>query len=62
MRVTVVGSGFVGQTTAMRLLERGLGDVVLIDIVEGLPQGLALDLRQSAPVVGFEPGITGTND
>ena len=46
----------------MRLLERGLGDVVLIDIVEGLPQGLALDLRQSAPVVGFEPGITGTND
>ena len=62
MRLTVVGSGFVGQTTAMRLLERGLGDVVLIDIVEGLPQGLALDLRQSAPVVGFEPGITGTND
>ena len=62
MRVTVVGSGFVGQTTAMRLLERGLGDVVLIDIVEGLPQGLALDLRQSAPVVGFEPDITGTND
>src|SRR5918993_5756892 len=62
MRVTVVGSGFVGQTTAMRLLERGLGDVVLIDIVEGLPQGLALDLRQSAPVVGFEPAITGTND
>src|SRR5918995_6373915 len=62
MRITVVGSGFVGQTTAMRLLEHGLGDVVLIDIVEGLPQGLALDLRQSAPVVGFEPGITGTND
>jgi malate dehydrogenase len=62
MRVTVVGSGFVGQTTAMRLLERGVGDVVLIDIVEGLPQGLSLDLRQSAPVVGFEPNITGTND
>lgn len=62
MRVTVVGSGFVGQTTAMRLVERGLAEVVLIDIVEGLPQGLALDLRQSAPVVGFEPLITGTND
>ena len=39
MRVTVVGSGFVGQTTAMRLVERGLAEVVLIDIVEGLPQG-----------------------
>src|SRR5262247_3268115 len=62
MRVTVVGSGFVGQTTAMRLVERGLAEVVLIDIVEGLPQGLALDRRQSAPVVGFEPKIVGTND
>ena len=62
MRVTVVGSGFVGQTTAMRLVERGLAEVVLIDIVEGLPQGLALDMRQSAPVVGFEPSILGTND
>ncbi|MGH2591799.1 MAG: malate dehydrogenase [Actinomycetota bacterium] len=62
MRVTVVGSGFVGQTTAMRLVERGLAEVVLIDIVEGLPQGLALDIRESAPVVGFEPNVTGTND
>jgi malate dehydrogenase len=62
VRVTVVGSGFVGQTTAMRVVERGLAQVVLIDIVEGLPQGLALDLRQSAPVVGFEPAIIGTND
>jgi malate dehydrogenase len=62
MRVTVVGSGFVGQTTAMRVVERGLADVVLIDIVEGLPQGIALDLRQAAPVVGFEPSIVGTND
>jgi malate dehydrogenase len=62
MRVTVVGSGFVGQTTAMRLVERGLADVVLIDIVEGLPQGLALDMKESSPVVGFEPSITGTND
>jgi malate dehydrogenase len=62
MRVTVVGSGFVGQTTAMRLVQGGLAEVVLIDIVDGLPQGLALDLRQSAPVVGFEPTIVGTND
>ncbi len=62
MRVTVVGSGFVGQTTAMRLVQNGLAEVVLIDIVEGLPQGIALDLRQSAPVVGFEPRVVGTND
>ena len=62
MRVTVVGSGFVGQSTAMRLVERGLADVVLIDVVEGLPQALALDMKQSAPIVGFEPTIVGTND
>ena len=62
MRVTVVGSGFVGQTTAMRLVQGGLGEVVLIDIIEGLPHGLALDMRQSAPVVGFEPHVIGTND
>lgn len=62
MRITVIGSGFVGQGTAMRLVERGLGEVVLIDIIEGLPQGLALDIRESSPVVGFEPAIVGTND
>jgi len=62
MHVTVVGSGFVGQTTAMRLVQGGIAEVVLIDIVEGLPQGLALDLRESARVVGFEPHVIGTND
>lgn len=63
MKVTVVGSGFVGQTTAMRVLEKGLADqVVLADIVEGLPQGLALDLKESAPVERFAPNIVGTND
>jgi len=62
MRITVIGSGFVGQSTAMRLVHRGLGEVVLIDIIEGLPQGLALDIRESSPVVGFEPTIVGTND
>ena len=62
MKVTIVGSGFVGQTTAMRVLQKGLAEVVLIDIVEGLPQGLALDMKESAPVEGFEPIITGTND
>jgi malate dehydrogenase len=63
MRVTIVGSGFVGATTAMRVVQKGLADdVVLIDIVDGLPQGLALDIRESSPVEGFEPNIRGTND
>ena len=62
MRVTIVGSGFVGQTTAMRVVEKGLAEVVLIDIVDGLPQGLALDIRESSPIEGFEPNVTGTND
>jgi malate dehydrogenase len=62
MKVTVVGSGFVGQTTAMRILEAGLAEVCLIDIIEDKPQGLALDLRQAAPVEGYEPAIVGTND
>src|SRR4029450_10251428 len=60
MRVTIVGSGFVGQTTAMRVLEKGQAEVVLIDIVEGLPQGLALDIRESSPIEGFEPNVIGT--
>ena len=62
MKITVVGSGFVGQTTAMRLLEKGIGETVLIDIIEGKPQGLALDLKEAAPVEGYEPSIVGTND
>jgi malate dehydrogenase len=63
MKITIVGSGFVGQTTAMRVLQKGLADeVVLTDIVEGLPQGLALDLKESSPIERFEPNIIGTND
>ncbi len=63
MKITVVGSGFVGQTTAMRVLQKGLADeVVLTDIVEGLPQGLALDLKESSAIERFEPQIVGTND
>ena len=63
MKVTVVGSGFVGATTAMRVAQANLADeVVIVDIVEGLPQGLALDMNQSAPVEGFEPAVRGTND
>jgi malate dehydrogenase len=63
MKVTIVGSGFVGATTTMRVAQRGLADeVVMVDIVEGLPQGLALDMNQSSPVEGFEPVVRGTND
>jgi malate dehydrogenase len=62
MKVTVVGSGFVGQTTAMRIIEKGLAEVCLIDIIEDKPQGLALDLKEAAPVEGYEPSIVGTND
>ncbi|HZB00939.1 MAG TPA: malate dehydrogenase [Actinomycetota bacterium] len=62
MKVTVVGSGFVGQTTAMRVLEKRLGEVCLIDIIEGKPQGIALDLRQASPIEDYEPSIVGTND
>src|ERR671914_1497867 len=60
-RITVVGAGNVGATTAQRLAERDYADVVLVDIVEGMPQGKALDLNQSGPVVGYEPNLVGTN-
>jgi malate dehydrogenase len=60
-KVTVVGAGNVGATTAQRLAERDYADVVLVDIVEGLPQGKALDLNQSGPVIGYEANIVGTN-
>ena len=60
-KVTVVGAGNVGATTAQRLAERDYADVVIVDIVEGLPQGKALDLNQSGPVVGYEPNVVGTN-
>src|SRR3990172_687041 len=62
MRVAVVGSGFVGQLTARRLVQNGLAEVVMIDIIEDLPQGLALDMKESSPVEGFEPHVSGTND
>jgi malate dehydrogenase len=61
-KVTVIGAGNVGATTAQRILEAGLADVVLVDIVEGLPQGKGLDLAEAAPVVGHDATITGTND
>jgi len=62
MKVTVVGAGKYGSTTVQRIAESGLADeVVMTDIVEGLPQGLALDMMQSRPIEGFETRVVGTN-
>ncbi|MBI3581247.1 MAG: malate dehydrogenase [Nitrospinae bacterium] len=61
-KITVVGSGHVGATAAQLCAYKNLGDVVLIDIIEGVPQGKALDLSESAPIEGFDMRLTGTND
>ena len=60
-KVTVVGAGNVGATTAQLVAEKQLGDVVLVDIVEGVPQGKSLDLMEAGPVEGYDCRITGTN-
>ncbi len=60
-KVTVVGAGFVGSTAAQRIIEKGLADVVMVDIAEGIPQGKALDMMESAPVEGFDMVIVGSN-
>ena len=61
-KVTVVGAGNVGATTAQRIFERGYADVMLVDVVEDMPQGKALDLLESGPVVGTDAQIIGAND
>lgn len=60
-KVTVVGAGMVGGTLAQRLAERDYADVVLVDIVEGMPQGKALDITQAGPVYGYDSIVTGSN-
>ena len=60
-KITVVGAGNVGATAAHWLASKELGDVVLVDIVEGMPQGKALDLAQAAPIEGFDVRLVGTN-
>ena len=60
-KVTVVGAGNVGATTAQRLFERNYMDVVLVDVVEDMPQGKALDIAESGPVLGIDASITGSN-
>lgn len=61
-KITVVGAGNVGATCAQRLAERNYADVVLIDIVQGLPQGKALDIMQAGPIYGYDTEVIGTND
>ena len=61
-KVTVVGAGNVGATTAQRLAERGYADIVLLDIVEGLAEGKALDMYEASPVVGVDAALCGTTD
>ncbi len=60
-KITVVGAGNVGATCAQRVFDAGYADLVLVDIVEGLPQGKALDILESGPVVGSDAKIVGTN-
>ena len=61
-KITIVGSGNVGASAAQRIMEKSLGDVVLIDIVEGIPQGKALDILESASLSSSDINITGTNN
>ena len=61
-KVTIVGAGNVGATAAQRIYESGIADVVLLDVVDGLPQGKALDMLESGPVLGVDADVIGTND
>jgi malate dehydrogenase len=60
-KVTVIGAGNVGATVGQRIAEKSLADVVLVDIIEGVPQGKSLDMAESAPVEKFDARLTGTN-
>ena len=60
-KISIVGAGFVGATAAHWAAEKELGDVVLVDILEGIPQGKALDLFEAGPVEGFDARVTGAN-
>src|SRR5918911_1321070 len=61
-KITIIGSGFVGSTSAHWIAAKELGDIVLVDILEGIPQGKGLDLLESSPIEGFDLHIVGTND
>jgi malate dehydrogenase len=60
-KISVIGAGFVGATAAHWAAEKELGDVILVDILEGIPQGKALDLFEASPIEGFDAKVVGTN-
>ena len=60
-KITIVGAGNVGSSLAQRLAERDYADIVLVDVIEGLPQGKALDIMEAGPVLGYDTLLTGTN-
>jgi len=60
-KISIIGAGFVGATAAHWAAEKELGDVVLVDILEGIPQGKALDLFEAGPIEGFDARVVGTN-
>ena len=60
-KIAIIGAGNVGASCAQYMAEANLGDVVMIDIIEGFPQGKALDLTQAGPVRGYNARITGSN-
>src|SRR6266567_1764794 len=61
-KVSIVGAGNVGATAGQRIVDKQLADVVLIDIIEGVQQGKALDLAESGPIEGYDCRLTGTNN
>jgi malate dehydrogenase len=61
-KVSIIGAGNVGATCAFRIAEEGYADIVLLDIIEGLPQGKGLDMLEATPIIGSDVEVTGTND
>ncbi len=61
-KISIIGAGMTGSTTAHWLAEREIADLVLVDVVEGMPQGKALDLLEAMPVIGKDVAVVGSND
>jgi len=61
-KISIIGAGHVGATCAQRIVEKGYADIVLVDIIQGLPQGKALDILESAPILNFNSRLSGTNN
>src|SRR5512140_215944 len=61
-KISIIGAGMTGATTALWLAEREIADLVLVDVVEGMPQGKGLDMLQAMPIIGKDVEIVGAND